>query len=195
MDVDKATETNVVYAGFRKRLSALLLDGLILSPVAAVNFFINARHPSWMIYSFIPISVIFFVYNVFPVKRYGGTPGKLILKIEIRMNDLTPVTWTAALLRCFLTFVWGMVRSVMELSTNYGQSDDRFTSMSFLEAMKIQSIEASPYVHELQKVSNVCFVADALTFFFNKKHRALHDLIAGTVVIVKSPAPKDSVSA
>src|SRR5262245_17534295 len=69
----------VEYGGFWRRLGALILDWLILAPVAILSFFGAQYTPRFYLYGLVPSILITLFYSVYLVKRYGGTPGKRIL--------------------------------------------------------------------------------------------------------------------
>jgi uncharacterized RDD family membrane protein YckC len=74
-----------IYSGFWSRLGANLLDGLILIPASFLLLFINSFNKNIYFITAIPnlLFIFIFWYNIFLPKRYGGTPGKLIVGIKI----------------------------------------------------------------------------------------------------------------
>src|SRR5438876_2671458 len=66
------------YAGFWPRLGALLLDFLILLPLSAIAFWGSEKYRLFQMYYLLPGALFGLFYGVYLVRRYGGTPGKLI---------------------------------------------------------------------------------------------------------------------
>lgn len=73
------------FVGFWKRVQAVILDVIvIIIPGGLLYWMLGALAES--LQSGIPIIVeylFFFVFNIFMIVRFGGSPGKLILKIRI----------------------------------------------------------------------------------------------------------------
>lgn len=81
-----------------RRWAAALIDGLILLPVQLVFYFIasSSEDLGWMQYL---SSVIFYVYSVYFVWKYGATLGKKWLKIRVVRTDGSNLTLFQAILR------------------------------------------------------------------------------------------------
>jgi len=122
-----AREEAAHYCGFWIRLCARLLDGLLLSaitvPLSLVNEAIIFRlypfpGPGTGLSQFENTSalgtlltiqaafvlfglLIAIVYEVYSVGRYGGTPGKLLLRMRIVRSDSSRLTYRRAAIRFF----------------------------------------------------------------------------------------------
>jgi uncharacterized RDD family membrane protein YckC len=110
----------LVYAGFWIRFGAKVIDGLmfalfevlvilLLGPVLGISF-TSTRAPSLSLLWIYPIIIgatIF--YSVFFVGKYGGTLGKLALRLRVVNSSGTPVTYTKALGRCFAEMISGLI--------------------------------------------------------------------------------------
>ena len=76
------------YAGFWRRLGAFgvdfLISGLPLLPIAMWG---SSRFKYFPLYSLGPVAIWSLFYNVYLVRRFGGTPGKLAMRTEIRNLD------------------------------------------------------------------------------------------------------------
>jgi len=122
-----AREEAARYCGFWIRFCARLLDGLFLSavtvPLSVINQviifrFYPIRGPGARIgnfentsqlgafltiqAAFILVSLILaFTYEVFFVGRFGGTPGKLLLRMRIVRSDFSRLTYGRAAIRFF----------------------------------------------------------------------------------------------
>jgi len=122
-----ASEEAAQYCGFWIRFSARLLDGLILMavtlPLSLINQVIFFRFypitgPGVRIESFentanlgafLTIQAAFalvsliltFAYEVYFVGHFGGTPGKLLLRMQIVRSDFSRLTYGRAAIRFF----------------------------------------------------------------------------------------------
>jgi uncharacterized RDD family membrane protein YckC len=62
-------------------------------------------------------------------------------------------------------------------------SDAEYHALSFLERAKRMVELTPPWYHPLQIVQNVWVWGELIVLLTNRKRRALHDFIAGTVVV------------
>jgi uncharacterized RDD family membrane protein YckC len=122
-----ASEETTQYCGFWIRFCARMLDGLILGtvtlPLSLINQVITLRsipftspgaemnrlENSAFLGPFLTIQagfllaslILAFAYEVFFVGRYGGTPGKLLLRMRIVRADFSRLTYGRAAIRFF----------------------------------------------------------------------------------------------
>jgi len=90
-----------IYIGFWKRVLATFLDVLVIGiPAAIVYWIFNSLAVS--LHSEIPIIfqyLLFLVFDIFMIVRFGGSPGKLILKMRIINEQGNYPTLKEALIR------------------------------------------------------------------------------------------------
>jgi len=171
------------YAGFWPRFGSLLVDVFIVSPIIAMQFWGVSQFRLFTLYFLIPHVLFFLFYHVYLVRRYGGTPGKLLMGIQIRKVDGSPVTYREAALRFLPQFLFGLVMSVILIISLFQISDAEYQALSFTERYKRQ-IELAPYWYGyLELAQRVWTWGELLFLLTNRKRRALHDFIAGTVVV------------
>ena len=175
-----------VYGGFWRRLAATLIDGVCLSPLFLLQFFLMAQGRSGMAYSILPMLAVPLLYNVYLVKRYGGTPGKLALKLRITMLDGSPVTGQAALKRYLPWVVFGALQSVGMALVALSMTDEAYASLGWMErSAQLEMVQPlwATYVGHAMKV---WMLAMLISLLATSKRRTLHDFIAGTVVVRKA---------
>ena len=170
------------YGGFWRRVGALLLDSLILSPLGIIMFLSMNYTPRAYLYFALPNVVITLLYYVFLVKRFGGTPGKLITRMRITMTDGRPVTTQAAVLR-YLPLLIIHVLSLLAMIQGASGLGDDFPSMSFLDKMRVLAESAPRWNTIVTWLGYLWWIATAITLAANARKRAAHDFIAGTVVL------------
>jgi uncharacterized RDD family membrane protein YckC len=183
------------YAGFWPRLGALLLDMLIMLPFSALVFWGSERFRLFDLYYLVPGTLFSLFYGVYLVRRFGGTPGKLIVGIRIRKVSGESVGYREAFLRYLPEFLLGTLMSVALLTSVLHMTDTEYHSLSFMERAK-RMVELAPsWYKPLQIVQNVWVWGELIVLLTNRKRRALHDFIAGTVVVHASPNPKGCIAA
>jgi uncharacterized RDD family membrane protein YckC len=182
------------YAGFWQRFGAYWIDVVVLLPLVGVNYLLGERTRLFALYYFVPGLVIGVLFHVWLVRRYGGTPGKRLLGIRIAMVDGSPVTLRAAWLRYCVLFVlsalsaWGIVRASLDMG------DAQYHALGRVERAR-QLVAMAPPWHRAVRVAMTCWIwGEFLTMLFNARRRAVHDYLAGTVVI-RDPEPAPAVLA
>lgn len=175
------------YAGFWPRLGALLLDMLIMLPLSALVFWGSERYRLFDLYYLIPGTLFGFFYGVYLVRRFGGTPGKLVVGVRIRKVSGEPVGYREALLRYLPEFLLGTLTYIALVISVLHISDTEYHSLSVMERAKRMVDLAPPWYTPLQIVQNVWVWGELIVLLTNRKRRALHDFIAGTVVVRTTP--------
>ncbi len=179
--IDEINES--IYGGFWLRLGSLLLDGLIMMPYGLLLIFLNGISVNVYYYTFIPSIAIHFWYNIYLVKKNGGTPGKVIAGIKILKMDGTDVTWKEAIVRQIISFSLPVFLSVSILYALSSADDSYYISLGWRQKQEyiysLIPINTSFYTI----VSNVWILSELLVLLFNNRRRALHDFMAGTVIV------------
>jgi len=175
------------YAGFWPRLGSLLLDVIILLPLTALVVWGKSINRLFDVYYFVPGILFGLFYNVYLVRHYGGTPGKLIVRIRIRKLDGEPVGYHEAFLRYLPDFIFTVLISVTLLFPLFHISDDKYLSLTFTERNKYVVESAPSWLKPVQDIQAIWFWGELIVLLTNRKRRALHDFIAGTVVVHDLP--------
>lgn len=171
------------YAGFWRRFAAYWLDFLIFVPAIGLSFWLGEKSRLFNLYSYLPWLVFGLWFHVYLVKRYGGTPGKLMLKIRITRVDGSPVSYREAILRHSVLFVLSTLQSIALIIATFSMSDSEYLSLSFM-ARSQRLVEISPsWYQPITLLMNIWIWSEFVIMLTNKRRRALHDFIAGTVVV------------
>ena len=173
------------YAGFWQRFFAFIVDFLVLLPLTGLVIWLGEKSRLFMLYWFVPGIVIGLLFHVYLVKRYGGTPGKLVLKTRIAMVDGSAVTMKAAMLRYAGLLILTSLSSLALLQATLGMSDETYLSLDYI-TRSTKMVELAPgWYGAVSILLQVWIWSEFITMLFNKRRRALHDFIAGTVVLRK----------
>ena len=179
------------YAGFWPRFASLWLDMLIMIPLSAATFWCSSQFRLFDVYYFIPGELFSVFYCVYLVKRYGGTPGKLLMGIKICKLDGSAIGYREAVLRYLPDFILGFLMSIALIISVFHMTDAEYHSLTYMKR-SMRMIELAPsWYKPLQWIQNIWIWSEFLVLLTNRKRRAIHDFIAGTVVIHK--LPKDTI--
>ena len=182
-------ENTSLYAGFWRRTAAHLVDLLILAPVGFLTYYVQKSN-YYVFLLFVVISIAFhFFWSIYLLKKFGGTPGKLICGAIVVRKDGHRANWREAILRNVVDFPYGVYVSFFSLWVIHSIGYDVFQSLSFMEFGR-QTAENAPSFHKIIGFGfGIWFWGELIVLLFNKRKRAIHDFIAGTVVIKKRLLP------
>jgi uncharacterized RDD family membrane protein YckC len=164
-------------------LGSLLVDLVIMLPIIGLNAWGGAHYRLFDLYYLLPGTLFGLFYNVYLVRRFGGTPGKLIVGIRIRKVDGTPIGYREAMLRYFPDFAFGLATSTALIISSLHMSDTEYHSRSFVQLSEHLIALAPPWYKPVDWAENVWTWSELIVLLTNRKRRALHDFIAGTVVV------------
>jgi uncharacterized RDD family membrane protein YckC len=178
------TEADVMeYGGFWRRVGAALLDALILSPMA-ITLMIAVRytHLAYVIYV-LPAIAINLVYRVYLVQRFGGTPGKRILHLRIANLDGSPVTLRTAFIRYSPLFVLSGLSMIAIAIASLDLGAAGLDGLSYMEKMVALNSHQAAWNKPVVWITQAWYIVSAIMVAATSRKRALHDLLAGTVVL------------
>jgi uncharacterized RDD family membrane protein YckC len=178
-----AEANSLRYASFWQRLGAQLVDMVILAPLIFGVTYLGNEFRLFHVYWFLPGIAFGLFYSVYLVHRYGGTPGKVVLKIRIALVDGSPVTMKAAVLRHSVMFAISIFSGITAILAALSISDEAYQAMGRLERMEVISDYAPSWSLTLYVLMQVWIWSEFITMLLNKRRRAIHDYIAGTVVV------------
>ena len=162
------------YATIWRRVWAFVLDFLILSPVIILTYYLKHHvHNSFFVAGAIILTPsVASVYGIWMHSRGGQTFG--MMGTKIRLVDQYE-TSTPSLRQAFLLQIVSIVFSIC------------FVGLA-LHAIALHTYLPTSFAknstNRLVTNLDLCWIlADIICIFCNRKHRSLHDLIAGTVVL------------
>jgi len=172
-----------IYAGFFIRLFCQAIDGSVVWAVSKVLGALMFRSYSLFIFSNAAGFIFFRFYFMVLTGLWGQTPGKMLAKIRVIRLDGTEVRWSNAILRnIFETLL------VLIMFGGYAMALSHTSPHDFdLLAAGEREEFLGKFMPEFVGYCVLARYAYAFSEFFvllsNKKKRAIHDFIAGTVII------------
>lgn len=163
-----------------RRFAAGLVDGIVLLPIALINYWVlNPSRPIIVIATWLLISYpAGWVYSVMMHSYYGQTIGKMACDIKVLDISERPITVRQACLRDSMVIIINTVSLALSLYvvlTGSGINSPDFKRMQGLIGF----------------AATIWFTTEILTMLTNEKRRALHDFIAGTVVVRIASHPEN----
>ncbi len=168
-----------VYRNFWRRFVAQMVDGLIMTPLGLAPYFL-IRANFWIGFSsFLVLVPLGSAFHVFFHARYGATPGKMLAGLKLMTVDLKKVGLREALVRSAPEFFMAVAYTATLLPIVIGHRE-AIEGMGFLAFSQLLNAGSAKLV---SRVSAFWAWSELLTMLFNEKRRAVHDFIAGTVVV------------
>jgi uncharacterized RDD family membrane protein YckC len=178
---------NIRYAGFWPRLGSLLLDLVVLSPLGIASHWGVRHYRLYDVYALIPLELFSLWFSVYLVSRFGGTPGKIILGLRIVRVTGEPVRFGAAFVRNLPSQTLDLLWRVGLTLTLVHMTDAEYFALDQTKHYEELGRIALPWVHWAHSAISFWVWSEFVVLLTNRKRRALHDFIAGTVVIHKPP--------
>jgi uncharacterized RDD family membrane protein YckC len=175
-----AAEEERKYRTFWRRVGAIILDGAVLAPLAWLDQLLwnHVSHAVLLLPWAILYSLSWIVYEVVFVVAYGQTVGKMACGVRIYAVSGNAVSLGQAVLRQIVPILFLPYSILIQVQnilagrlSNRALGDDFWSFQAFFLLM-------------LGWV-----LLEVATMLTNRKRRAVHDFIAGTVVMRETPRP------
>jgi uncharacterized RDD family membrane protein YckC len=162
------------YATIWRRFWAAILDTLVLLPMLIFILYIKHHvQNSILLAGVIVINYSFAnVYSIWMHSRTGQTFGKMVTNIRVLDED---EIWAPSLREAFMMNIGSVVYSVCTIGLAL--------HAVVMHTYSPQGLLKNSLSRLLLSLFECWTLADIICIFCNRKHRSLHDLIAGTVVV------------
>jgi uncharacterized RDD family membrane protein YckC len=175
-------DSKITYGGFWIRLCSLLIDSAFSFIVFIPLFF--AANKIFFMQSINTLSMtLVLLVELYMMKRWGQSPGKMIMGLKVVKTDFKDIGWKEILLRYFfqtlnIFFIGFQAYVVYALVKQAGAQPLLPTDFVNLISDKFQNF------------FKIWTFSEMLVLLTNQRRRSLHDFMAGTVVIVdREPLP------
>ena len=170
------------YAGFWPRLGALLIDGLVFLPISVTTTWASAQSRTAALALLIPGLALGCGYQVYFHARWGQTLGKMAAHVRVTAVDGSPIGFRQAFLRSAVDILLGVLYVAAYAWALLQIPPAEYASLTWFEQTRRLGELEGPW-QWLTWLQGVWTVSEVVTLLFNRRRRALHDFIAGTVVI------------
>jgi uncharacterized RDD family membrane protein YckC len=181
----QSAEVPLIYAGFWPRLGAMMADFVPFFVLLPLIVWLQKHYRLYEWYAIGPWALIDIAYFAWLVSRYGGTPGKLLLGLRIVRIDGSRLGFPRAMLRQTPELILWLLRAVALAMPLLTISDKDYLELAANQVTRLHWLQAA--APAWYKPINVLYFAwaygELIVLLTNKKRRALHDFLAGSVVI------------
>jgi uncharacterized RDD family membrane protein YckC len=174
-----------VYAGFWKRFCAALVNGFVILPLMFLCIWLKNFDRNLAIFITIPSTALFCIYNVYFNACFGGTLGKLAVGIRITKPDGTKIGWQEAWKRSSVDLALGFLMLCVEVWALAQVNSEQYSAVTFSQQRQLLQSHYPSWYSIITTSQQIWIWSELLVLLFNRRKRAIHDFIAGTVVIHK----------
>lgn len=186
-----------VFSGIERRFAAYFIDGLLLIPLFFLNYMLLQISKPAEIALVVPQGLIGLFYLVYFHARWGQSIGKMLLGIKVVDLSGMPIGWR----RAFWRYMPVAALDVLWMSNRFYSL--LFLPDSILAGMDPGEADWDGLFHDTAFVLDLCIaglgflwgLVDSVVLLLNSRRRALHDFIAGTVVINKQALAEKGIVA
>jgi len=182
-----------VYAGFWRRFGAGVVDFLILMPFVFLIVYLEGFNIPLAIFIVIFSTFIFSVYNVYFHYKFGATLGKMAVGIRVTQPDGSKIELKHALLRSSVDFAFALFAMFAQIYAILSVDSGQYLAAGMVERFELITPYYPVWYGFITIATQVWVWSEFLVLLFNKRRRAIHDFIAGTVVIKKAYAENEKV--
>jgi uncharacterized RDD family membrane protein YckC len=175
--------TYLTYANFWQRFAAAWIDVFVLVPVIILDEWLSGRSRLAALVLVVPAGMVYFGYVVYCHGRFGQTVGKHVMGIRVLTVAGERIGWRGAWARSAVDLaftVLGMVASFIALSAAV---DAAYAGLSWPDRMTYLTTLTPHWFNWAGFAATVWTWSEVIVMLFNERRRALHDFIAGTVVV------------
>jgi uncharacterized RDD family membrane protein YckC len=184
----------MTYAGFWRRLGAGIIDFSIWIPLWVIQGRLSSYSKTLAIVLSAATCLVYAAYQIYFHSRWGQTLGKMALGIRVMKLSGESIGVREAVIRSSVDLILTMFWIVGITIAYLNLPDSEFYQMDWVER-NIKLNELAPSWMSWQEyLSNGWYWSEVVVILFNEKKRALHDFLAGTVVIVLNPRKRKMTS-
>ena len=160
------------HTGFR-RLGAAIIDSIIFTPLLLADLWVlNQTDNVWIVFAWTVFNAsLYYLYSIFFHYKFGRTIGKWVLRIKVLdISETKLLSLKQAILRDSLYLVIQLIGLLYFLYLVAKTGDLDIIIMDYRNFIDY---------------SFLCWMAlELISMLTNEKRRAIHDWLAGSVVIV-----------
>ena len=173
------------------------MDLVVLTPITVALFAAEGLSRPAAITSYLLDAGLAAAYPVYFLSRWGQTIGKWVAGIKVLRLDGGPLSPAHVWRRSSVDIVLMVVYLVVIIYTVATWTGPEWSSMNWFDRRK-EITQRAPVLRIYEWMVQIWVNSELVVLLFNTKRRAVHDFIAGTIVLVvrsqASPQPRVSAT-
>jgi len=180
----KKIEIEPFYASTLKRAGAILVETILFLFIFYTGQTILLRNSYLLFASF---TVLLFpavsLLNLYLLTQYGADIGKLIVGIRVKKTDGKDIGFKEALLRMSVSIGFLILITLSYITIYSRIPSDEYMGLGFGERNKMFLQFTFPFFIVINALQQYWMWSELAVMTTNRKRRAIHDFIAGTIVV------------
>jgi len=177
------------YATFWQRFAAMWIDFFALLPLMFVQVWLGSISKTVAIVLVVPMTAAYCAYTIYCHGRYGQTVGKHAMGIRVVQTTGERIGWREAWLRSLVDVGFSVLGVISSFVVLAAIADAQYYGVGWMQrAQNLQALEPT-WLAWTNTAGQIWIWSEVVVMLFNKRRRALHDFIAGTVVTAEQRIP------
>lgn len=162
-----------------------MVDAIVIIPLALGLFYLQHLNFALALVLAALSTVLFAMYSIYFNAVYGGTLGKLSVGIRVTKPSGRKVGWREAWYRSSVDLVFATLLLILELASLFSVDWNAYQAAEFSDRITLITSQYPAWQNVVDTGNNIWVWGELIVLLLNKRRRAIHDYIAGTVVIHK----------
>jgi len=171
------------FATFWQRFAAMWIDFFVFVPLMVVYQVLEPFSKVAAAVLTILHGCLAEAYVIYGHGRFGKTVGKLAMRIRVVRVTGEPLRWREAWLRSAFNVCFMVVTTFGMVTALFAVADSRYYGVGWRARSENLEAQQPAWAAWAARLGMIWFYSEFVTMLFNKRRRALHDFIAGTVVV------------
>ena len=175
----------MIYASFWQRFAAAWIDVFVLVPLVFLQFWLESISKTAAIVIVVPMIASYCAYTIYCHGRFGQTVGKHAMGIRVVRTTGERIGWSEAWLRSSVDVVFAFLEVVASYVALAAIPDAEYYGVGWMQrAVNLQDHRPA-WLGWTVVATQIWVWSEVVVMLFNKRRRALHDFIAGTIVVAE----------
>ncbi|MDF7800376.1 RDD family protein [Pontiellaceae bacterium B1224] len=180
------------YAAWWRRFLAFWIDFLVFIPLMVFQTKAMQSSPRLFAAILIPVGFIMTGYWIYCHGRWGKTIGKKLTGTYVATLDGNHISWKQAFLRSSVDIVFVIIASIALLPIYLTIPVEGYAELSPRDRFELIKSSWPAWYPFCNNAQQIWIWSEFIVILTNKRRRALHDYIAGTVVLQNKPSRRQS---
>lgn len=177
------------FGTFWQRFAAMWIDMFVLLPLVFVQLWLDSISKIAAFVLVIPMAAVYSAYSIYCHGRFGQTVGKYVMRIRVVRISGEHIGWREAWLRSSVDVAFAFLGAVSLFIALATISDASYYGIDWIQRSQNVQAHEPTWLSWTFTASQIWSWSEVIVMLFNKRRRALHDFIAGTVVISERKGP------
>ena len=182
------------YGTVWQRICGSVIDGLLFLPLLPLIGWLDYSSKTAALIDLVPLTFIGQVYYIYCIGRFGQTVGMWVMGIRVVKVDGSAAGWREAWLRCLVDILFLIPFIISFFIALLNTTDATYYGVGWMQQQSNLKAHFPQWYRLTRGADDIWFLIDILVIVVNRKRMALHDFIAGTVVIAL-PKKERAISA